>query len=279
MPKKPDDNALGNFLKARRRRIDPSGLGFPMTRRRTPGLRREEVALLANVSPAWYTWLEQGRGGSPSTDVLDRLARGLRLSEAEREHLYLLAQNRPPAIVPREPEAVGPGLQHILDSLEFSPATVRSSAWDVLAANRAARVVFGPEDALPDRYNLLEKFFAETSRWGKDTESAWISAARVVVAQFRVEAFQAGFGARAREVVEGLLRSSSEFERLWKDLDVGLRFEPIKTFVLPGRGPLSFELATLSVDGQPGLKLVIFTPASQEDQLRIKQLLDEAKAR
>ncbi len=279
MPRNHDDNALGNFLRDRRRRIDPASLGFPTTRRRTPGLRREEVALLTNVSPAWYTWIEQGRGGTPSTDVLDRLARGLRLSEAEREHLYLLAQNRPPEVVPREPEVVGPGLQHILDSLELSPAAIRTSAWDVLAANLAARVIFGPGKVVPDRYNILENFFAGADQRGKDLEPAWAAVARTVVAQFRTEAFQAGFGPRAQEVVEGLVGSSPEFQRLWSGLDVGLHFEPIKTFVLPGRGPLTFELATFSVDGHPGLKLVIFTPANHEDRFRVKQLLDESKAR
>jgi transcriptional regulator with XRE-family HTH domain len=279
MPKNPDDNALGNFLRDRRSRIDPASLGFPTTRRRTPGLRREEVALLASVSPAWYTWLEQGRGGTPSTDVLDRLARGLRLTDAEREHLYLLAQNRPPELVPREPEVIGPGLQHILDSLELSPAAIRSSAWDVLAANLAARVIFAPTEAIPDRYNILESFFARADHRGEDPEATWTSVARAVVSQFRTEAFQAGFGPRAQEVVEGLVRSSPEFRRLWSELDVGLHFDPIKTFVLPGRGPLKFELSTFSVDEHPGLKLIIFTPASHEDRLRVKQLLDEPKAR
>jgi len=279
MPKNPDDNALGNFLRDRRRRIDPASLGFPTTRRRTPGLRREEVALLSSVSPSWYTWLEQGRGGTPSTDVLDWLARGLRLTEAEREHLYLLAQNRPPELVPREPEEVGPGLQHILDSLELSPAAIRSSAWDVLAANLAARVILGPGDAIPDRYNVLENFFSGASRSGEAPEPTWTSVARAVVAQFRTEAFRAGFGARAQEVVEGLVRSSPEFRRLWSELDVGLHLEPIKTFVLPRRGALTFELSTFSVDEHPGLKLMIFTPASREDRLRVKQLLDESKAK
>ena len=273
MPTKSDDNSLGNFLRDRRRRIDPASLGFPMTRRRTPGLRREEVALLTNVSPAWYTWIEQGRGGTPSTDVLDRLARGLRLTEAEREHLYLLAQNRPPEVVPREAEVVGPGLQHILDSLELSPAAIRNSAWDVLAANRAARILV-PGDTMPDGFNLLEKFFARADRRGEDRGPAWTSMARAVVSQFRTEAFQAGFGPRAQEVVEGLVRSSPEFQRLWSSLDVGLHFEPLKTFVLPGLGPLTLEPATFSVDGHPGLKLVVFTPASHEDRLRVKQFLD-----
>jgi transcriptional regulator with XRE-family HTH domain len=279
MPKNPDDNALGNFLRDRRSRIDPASLGFPTTRRRTPGLRREEVALLTNVSPAWYTWLEQGRGGTPSTDVLDRLAQGLRLTEAEREHLYMLAQNRPPEVVPREPEVVGPGLQRILDSLELSPAAIHTSAWDVLAANLAARVILAPRDAIPGRFNILENFFARADQMGGDLEPAWSAAARTVVSRFRTEAFQAGFGPRAQEVVKGLVRDSPEFQRLWSDLDVGLHFEPTKTFVLPGRGSLTFESATFSVDGQPGLKLVIFSPASHEDMLRVKQLLDEAKTR
>ena len=279
MPNNPDDNALGNFLRDRRSRIDPASLGFPTTRRRTPGLRREEVALLADVSPAWYTWLEQGRGGAPSTDVLDRLALGLRLTEAEREHLYMLAQNRPPEVVPREPEEVGPGLQRVLDSLELSPAAIRSSAWDVLAANLAARVILGSGKEGPGRYNILEKFFARASQRGRDPESSWNAAARAVVAQFRTEAFQAGFGPRAQEVVESLACSSPVFQRLWGELDVGHHFQPIKTFVLPGLGPLSFETATFSVDGQPGLKLMIFTPASHEDRLRVQQLLNESKAR
>jgi transcriptional regulator with XRE-family HTH domain len=275
MPKKSDDNPLGSFLRNRRRRIDPASLGFPMTRRRTPGLRREEVALLANVSPAWYTWLEQGRGGTPSADVLDRLARGLDLSEAEREHLFILAQNRPPEIIHREPETVDPELQHILDSLELSPAAVRTPAWDVLAANLAARVIFGPKEEVPGRFNIVENFFARAEQRGSDGDPTWTSIAGTVVAEFRTEAFQAGFGPRAQEVVDGLVRSSPVFQRLWSELDVGLRFEPTKTFVLPGRGSLTFELTTLSVDRHPGLKLIIFTPASREDRLRVKQLLDE----
>ena len=132
---------------------------------------------------------------------------------------------------------------------------------------------------MPDRYNILENFFARADQRGKDLEPTWTSVARAVVAQFRTEAFQAGFGPRAQEVVEGLVRRSPEFRRLWSELDVGLHLEPIKTFVLPRRGSLTFEVATFSIDGHPGLKLVIFTPASNEDRLRVQQLLDESKTR
>src|ERR1700761_758422 len=94
----PPENPLGAYLKARRAKLDPAALGFAAGRRRTPGLRREEVAQRAHVSVTWYTWLEQGRGGAPSADVLDRLARALLLTPVEREHLFLLAQHRPPQV-------------------------------------------------------------------------------------------------------------------------------------------------------------------------------------
>src|ERR1700679_1457189 len=120
-----DTNSLGIYLKDRRAKLDPTAFGFVLKRRRTPGLRREEVAQRANVSATWYTWLEQGRGGAPSADVLERIARALTLTTAEREHLFLLAQNRPPEIRAQAHETVSPRLQRILDSLPNSPAYVK----------------------------------------------------------------------------------------------------------------------------------------------------------
>src|ERR1700749_4147105 len=106
-----DQNSLGIFLKDRRTRLDPASFGVSMTRRRTPGLRREEGAQRANVSATWYTWLEQGRGGAPSADVLDRIARALMLTDVEREHLFLLGLGRPPAVRYQPTEGVTPRLQ------------------------------------------------------------------------------------------------------------------------------------------------------------------------
>src|SRR6185436_5383925 len=106
------------------------------------GLRREEVAQRANVSATWYTWLEQGRGGAPSAEVLDRIAQALLLSDVEREHLVLLALGRAPEVRFQDSRGeVTPRLQRVLDSLELSPAYLRNSRWDILAWNRAARVV------------------------------------------------------------------------------------------------------------------------------------------
>src|SRR6202453_5446030 len=119
------ENALGEFLKGRRAKLDPAAFGLPLVRRRTPGLRREEVAQRAHISATWYTWLEQGRGGAPSAGVLDRIARALMLTDVEREHLFLLGLGRSPDASYRAVEGITPRLQRILDVLEVSPALIR----------------------------------------------------------------------------------------------------------------------------------------------------------
>src|ERR1700727_4018192 len=117
-----NENFLGIYLKDRRAKLDPAAFGLPLARRRTPGLRREEVAQRANVSATWYTWLEQGRGGAPSADVLDRLARALMLTDVEREHLFLIALGRLPEVRFHAVRGVTPRLQRVLAALELSPA-------------------------------------------------------------------------------------------------------------------------------------------------------------
>src|SRR5580698_4548519 len=131
------ENLLGTYLKGRRAKLDPASFGLPLIRRRTPGLRREEIAQRANVSATWYTWLEQGRGGAPSADVLERIGRALMLTDVEREHLFLLALGRPPEARYQAPDGISPRLQRVLDALSLSPAFVRTSTWDLLAWNRA----------------------------------------------------------------------------------------------------------------------------------------------
>src|SRR3982751_2093323 len=143
------DNALGAYLKDRRTRLDPAAFGLSQTRRRTPGLRREEVAQRANISTTWYTWLEQGRGGAPSPDVLDRIARALMLTDVEREHLFLIGLGRPPEVRYQAGEGVSPRLQRVLDAFASSPALVRTATWDVVAWNRAASVVLTDYSAIP----------------------------------------------------------------------------------------------------------------------------------
>src|SRR5271156_4965296 len=127
-----DANQFGIYLKDRRAKLDPTAFGFSLKRRRTPGLRREEVAQRANVSATWYTWLEQGRGGAPSVAVLDRVARALMLTDVEREHVFLRGLGRPLEVRYQATEGVTPRLQRVLDALELSPAIVRTCTWDVV---------------------------------------------------------------------------------------------------------------------------------------------------
>src|SRR6201982_2970856 len=149
-------NLLGTYLKDRRSKLDPAAFGFSAERRRTPGLRREGVAQRANISATWYTWLEQGRGGAPSADVLDRIARALMLTDVEREHLFLLGLGRPPAVRYPEDAGVSPRLQRVLDALEPSPALIRTATWDVVAWNRGAAVMLADYGAMPpEQRNML----------------------------------------------------------------------------------------------------------------------------
>ena len=121
-----EGNSLGSYLMNRRTKLDPAAFGLAGGRRRTAGLRREEVAQRANISPTWYTWLEQGRGGRPSADVLNRIARALTLTEVEREHLFLLGLGRAPEVHYRGSDAITPRLQRVLDRLTVSPAIIRT---------------------------------------------------------------------------------------------------------------------------------------------------------
>jgi|SRR5471030_3205324 len=130
---------LGDFLKTRRAKILPSQVGLPKgTPRRTPGLRREEVASLSGIGLTWYTWIEQGRPIQVSTQVLESLARNLMLDKQETIHLYTLAGQAPPTSFPSYNESVNPMLQHVLDSLEFSPSMIMDARWNVIAWNKAA---------------------------------------------------------------------------------------------------------------------------------------------
>src|ERR1700745_1814319 len=172
-------NGLGAYLRDRRMKLAPTALGFPSERRRTPGLRREEVAQRANISPTWYTWLEQGRGGAPSPDVLDRIARALMLTEVEREHLFLLGLGRPPEVRYRKDEGVTPRLQRVLDALESTPALIRTATWDVVAWNQAATVMLTDYGSLPpEQRNILRFIFLHPRV--RAAQYDWESVARFV---------------------------------------------------------------------------------------------------
>jgi transcriptional regulator with XRE-family HTH domain len=269
-----ENNLLGTYLRDRRAKLDPAAFGFSSARRRTPGLRREEVAQRANVSATWYTWLEQGRGGAPSADVLDRIARALTLTAAEREHLFLLAQGRPPEI--RESrsehvETVSPTLQRILDSLTLSPAYIKTSTWDVIAWNRAARAVLGKYDTLaPEDRNILKILFDPIHQ---KTMPKWESVMRFLVATMRADSARAGMTKRAEQLAAELIRLNPTFETMWNEKDVRTHGEGTKQISRPGVGDISMDFSAFAVDGQPNLSLVIYTATTPADAERIGKLI------
>ncbi|MFI4866719.1 MAG: helix-turn-helix transcriptional regulator [Steroidobacterales bacterium] len=265
------DNQLGTYLRDRRAKLDPAAFGFPLTRRRTPGLRREEVAQRANVSATWYTWLEQGRGGAPSANVLDRIARALMLMEVEREHLFLLALGRAPELRYQAAAGVTPRLQRVLDALELSPAYVRTSAWDIVAWNRAATAVLADYGALAvEQRNILRLVFYNPSV--RAAMPNWDSDARFVVAAFRADAARAG--ANVKALVDEVCRLSPEFDAMWRDNDVRSSCgEAAKSVRHPLAGLIALEYSAFAVDGRPDLGMAIYNPATPADADLIRSLI------
>ncbi len=270
-------NLLGTYLKDRRARLDPAAFGFPPARRRTPGLRREEVAQRAHISPTWYTWLEQGRGGAPSADVLERIARALMLTEVEREHLFLLGLGRPSEVRYRRSEGVTPRLQRVLDALEPSPALIRTATWDVVAWNRAATVMLTDYAALPpEQRNILRFIFLDPRV--RAAQYDWHSVARFVVGAFRVDAARAGAAAAVQPLVDELCRLSPEFKAMWGAHDLHSHGEGTKQIRHPLLGRITFEYSGFSVDGRPDLSMVVYNPATPADVAKIRSLLAATRA-
>jgi transcriptional regulator with XRE-family HTH domain len=270
-----DDNALGAYLKTRREKLTPEAFGFSSARRRTPGLRREEVAQRANVSATWYTWLEQGRGGAPSTDVLDRIARALALTDVEREHVYVLAFGHPPEVRPARdgatPRALPPQLQCVLDAIAAHPAIIATSTWDIVGWNTAATRVLGDFGAVPaGQRNSLRFLFAPG---GRDRMPDWEHHARSVVALFRAETARSGTTDRAAVLVDELSRTSPEFAAMWRERDVAA-LGPGRKRVQRAGVDLQLDFSSFAVHGHADLHMTVYTPATADDAARLRALLE-----
>src|SRR5579859_1666515 len=271
------ENPLGNYLRDRRAKLDPSVFGFSAKRRRTPGLRREEVAQRAHISPTWYTSLEQGRGGAPSAEVLDRIARALMLTGIEREHLFLLGLGRPPEVRYQRNGGITPRLQRVLDALDPSPALIRTATWDVVAWNRAATVMLTDYGSLPpEQRNILRLIFLDPRAHAAQYD--WDSVARSLVGAFKVDAARAGAAEEVEPLVEELSRLSPEFKAMWRDNDIRSHGEGVKHIRHPVLGPLAFEYSAFAVDGRPDLGMVVYNPATPADAERIRSLIETPPA-
>jgi transcriptional regulator with XRE-family HTH domain len=266
---------LADFLRRRREAIRPGEVGLADSpRRRTSGLRREEVAMLAGMSVDYVVRLEQGRSSQPSTQLLGALARALRLSDDERDHLFHLAGHHPPPAdgVARLARA---GLMRMLDLLGDTPAAVLSDLGEVLAQNRAALLVMGDHTRFScDRRYVVYRWFTEPAARAVHPPEEQEHQARQIVADLRAVAGRRSGDPTVTGLVDRLRAVSADFRRLWTEHEVAVRRANRKTLLHPRVGRLVMDCETLITPDQ-GQQLLVFTPADAEtrEQLELLRVL------
>lgn len=254
---------LGEFLVALRSRHAPEEFGFPAgSRRRAPGLRREEVAQLAGISPTWYAWIEQGRGVNVSADVLDRLAQGLRLTPSERAYLFELAGRRDPLEAPPDADTVSDTLVALLKDIKV-PAYLMGRSWNVLAWNKPVEKLFAgwldqPAAASEAPRNLLRFVFIHPV--ARSLIVDWEARARRITAEFRADCRNRLDEPAVQGLIEELRQESPDFARFWKQHDVLERQGGTRAFNDPKRGIVTCQQVTLHPVDQEHIKLVLLKP-------------------
>jgi transcriptional regulator with XRE-family HTH domain len=270
----PDDarrHDLAAFLRSRRERIAPEQVGLPMTgRRRTPGLRREEVAQLAAVGVTWYTWLEQGRDIQVSTQVLDAVARALLLDPSERAHLFTLAGAEDPAPIQDCP-SVTPSVRLVLDQLAPYPAVVLNARYDVLAYNAQYTGFVGRLDELPpeDR-NLM--WLAFTDSHFRQVLIDYRTERLGMVARFRAAMADHSAGPAWKTLLARVRKASPDFEEEWQRHEVMRPSNGIKRFQVPGVGLLRCEYTNFWLSPRLGTRIVSYTPLDEETRALMDKL-------
>lgn len=254
---------LGEFLIALRGRHAPEEFGFPAgSRRRAPGLRREEVAQLAGISPTWYAWIEQGRGIKVSADVLDRLAQALHLTSSERAYLFELAGRRDPRDAPPDADDLPATLVAVLRDIRI-PAYLMGRSWNVLGWNKPAEKLFAgwldmPLESGEPSPNLLRFVFAHPAARGLIVD--WETRARRLTAEFRADCRNRLDEPAVQALVDELRLASLEFARYWKQHDVIERQGGTRSFNDAKRGVMVFQQVTLHLVDHEHIKLVMLKP-------------------
>lgn len=266
-------SALRTFLRSRRARLRPQEVGLPSVgRRRTPGLRREEVALLAGVGVDWYTWLEQGRPITVSVAVIDSIARTLRLDATETAYLHELARAQLPVAATPPAQEVPPIAQQLLDAFGCYPACVINPCWDVLAWNAACARIFGDYATRQGRErNTIWRMFFDPS-W-RELVVDWGREARKAVAIFRFNTRHYVGEPWFNQFVLQLAAESPEFATWWEQHDIQIRHDERKVLAHPQVGRLVIQPTTLQLVGAPELRLVVDMPLAEEDTLQKLQRL------
>ncbi|RED55702.1 helix-turn-helix transcriptional regulator [Cohnella lupini] len=262
--------SLGDFLRSRRERLTPGDVGLvSYGRRRTAGLRREEVAQLAHIGASWYTSLEQGRNVNPSEDVLNNIAKALRLTEDERHHLHILA--RPVQQEEVEDQQLNVGLERTIRALDPNPAFVIGRYWDLLLWNKAAELVFRlPSFSMHQRPNWMRRLLTD-AKLGSNIED-WEARAQVLIAHFRADYAHFPSDTRFKELIEEFMQTSQLFREIWPLHDVQAITDRHKRRYDPRIGEMEFEHVTLQLPTNPNLKIMIYT-ASTDTAARLRSLM------
>jgi transcriptional regulator with XRE-family HTH domain len=258
---------LSDFLRTRRARVSPADVGLPANqRRRTPGLRREEVAQFARMSVTWYTWLEQKRPIKVSTGMLDNLARVLRLDPVERKQLFRLALGQPAVDSTSQREPISPRLQRMMDYNGGMPAFVMGRRWDVLAWNQAARAFFLDFEQVPtDQRNMVWLIF--TNPVLRSLVVDWPTRIQDVLARFRVDYGYHVGDSYFIELVERLKAVSPEFAEWWPRHDIRPMAETSRQYNHPLAGRMLVDTMTFSLADNPELRVSCFLPTAEANSI------------
>lgn len=248
---------LSEFVTNCRKRLVPGDVGLPTTRRRrTPGLRREEVAALAGVGLTWYTWFEQGRDIQVSESFLLGVAKALKLDDDECHHLFLLAHQRPPPSEACQWQSVTPLIQQLLDDLTTRPAYVANLRWDVVAWNAAADALFGFSARTRPNRNVIRMVFADPDF--RRRLSAWREEASKLVAQFRCDLATAPEDPAMLGLIDELKRVSPDFRRWFEQPGIETCGQGIGTVLTSNNTHLHFTHEILTVDTHRHLKMIVY---------------------
>ncbi len=269
-------SALATFLRTRRERISPDQVGLPVgKRRRTPGLRREELAVVAGVGTTWYTWLEQGRDITVSASILESLARVLRLDADEQAHLFLLARKQLPVTPFPAEDTVDPALQLIIETMGVYPAYVVCPRWDIIAWNQAACQVYADFSTVsPRERNFLWLLFTDLGLRTRLID--WEGKAQHALASFRISIQRSIGETWVTEMITDLEQVSPEFREWWPRYEVQGCSTCQTRLNHPRVGLLTLQATTFQLGGHPGLQMIVETPLPGTDTLTKLTTLSEA---
>jgi transcriptional regulator with XRE-family HTH domain len=264
---------LTRFLKSARARLAPTDVGLPAgERRRTSGLRREEVATLAGMSVTWYTWFEQGRDVQLSAAMIERLGRALRLEPQEREFLFALAQHRPPPLVGHIDEVVRPSTQSLMDSLSI-PALVIVEDWTVVGWNALVTRLFRDYAPLPREERNLFRILLLSPQYRLDADR-YREMAKRLVARFKWDYSRTSQPQVFDALIAELREASEIFREYWEAADIRSHFEDVNSATLPDVGEIAFHHTSYAIEEVPGQRLILFAPADAASAEKLRRLVD-----